>query len=210
MAITSTTPLSTRLLRAFLDSGKAQATPQIPSEQLRAGLIAEEMTSSTGRLHVPHYWAQWVHDGRGPAPGSTGSTSILVWFRNPKDDPRYPGGIYPVRKSQIRHLSRGEFKKWSRINQRIINRYRNSTGKSALTASDYRAMDLPMIIAKNSPGDRGFVTGVPFFDNGPGGGMHGFRERANAIGARITSRYVTEQLRKDGLLNMKLEKTIRL
>ena len=107
-------------------------------------------------------------------------------------------------------MTRAQFRKWRRINQVIINRYRRSTGKRVLTSADYRAMDLPMIIAQNSPGDRGRVPGVPFFSNAPGGGMHGFRQRANKVGTRIVSNYVTERLRKKGLLNMTVTKNIQI
>ena len=202
--------LYSRLLDAFLIRGKSRALPAIPSTQLRAGLLIQKFSDRLGRLRVPHYWAQWVHDGRGPAPSSLSTGKILVWFRDPKNDPRYPGGLYPVKRSQVRKLTKAQFRKWSRINQSIISRYKRSTGKRILTAGDYRSMDLPMIIAQNSPGDRGQVKGVPFFSNAPGGGMYGFRKEANNIGSRITSRYVTETLQREGLLNMTINKTIRV
>ena len=87
------------LLRSFLVQGKAQALPMIPSAQLRAGLITIEEAKGRGKLHVPHYWALYIHDGRGPAPGGGAGDKILVWFKDPANDPRYPGGIYPVRLS---------------------------------------------------------------------------------------------------------------
>lgn len=205
-------PLSLKniLLKQFLERGKIKAFPSIPSKQLQAALISEETSVGTGRLHVPHYWAQYVHDGRGPAPSVGGTGKILVWFKDPKDDPRYPGGVYPVRQSEVRHLSRGQFKKWSRINRVIINRYKRSTGRRRLTAADYRAMDLPMIVAQNSPGSRGQVKSVPFFSNSAGGGMFGFRAEANTIGSRTTSKYVTERLDRKGLLNKTITRDIRI
>jgi hypothetical protein len=67
-----------------------------------------------------------------------------------------------------------------------------------------------MIVAQNSPGDRGFVRGVPFFSNAPGGGMFGFRKEANTIGSRTTSKYVTERLDRQGLLNKTITRNIRI
>ena len=200
--------LHTLLLRTFLLRGKVKALPVIPSEQLQAGLFTQELTDSRGIIRVPHYWARFAHDGRGPSPGVSGTGKILVWFRDPKDDPRYPGGVYPIRRSDIKRLTRGQFRKWSRINQNIINTYRRSTGKRSLTAADYRAMNLPMIIAKNSPGNRGRVIGVPFFSNAPGGGMFGFRKEMDIVGKRIIGTFVTGELQKKGLLRKTIKKTI--
>lgn len=60
----------------------------------------------SARLFIPHYWAVYIHDGRGPIPPD--GNRLLVYFANPKDDPRIQGG-YPERVSQIRKLSRTEF-----------------------------------------------------------------------------------------------------
>ena len=196
------------LLRSFLLRGKVKVLPVIPSEQLQAGLYTQELTDSRGLIRVPHYWARFIHDGRGPSPGASGTGKILVWFRDPKDDPRYPGGIYPVRRSDVKRLTRGQFRKWSRINQQIINAYRRTTGKRSLTAADYRAMNLPMIIAKSSPGNRGRVIGVPFFSNAPGGGMFGFRKEMNVVGGRIVSTFVRQELQRKDLLNKTIKKNI--
>jgi hypothetical protein len=199
--------LRNRLLKAFLRRGKSKAFSFISSEQLRAGLASLETSDSTGKLNVPHYWAKYYHDGRGPSKGSP----ILVWFRNPKDDPRTPGGRYPVTKAQVRRLSKGEFRKWSSINNKIISAYKRNTGKRLLTSSDYRAMELPMIIAKNSPRNGGRVAAVQaFFSNQAGGGMDGFREDANIVGSHIVSNYVTAQLKKSGFLHKKITRTVKI
>lgn len=182
----------------------------IPSEQLRAGLITIEEAKGKGKLHVPHYWALYIHDGRGPSPGAGGGDKILVWFKDPKNDPRYPGGVYPVRLSQVKRLTKAQFRKWSRINRAIIGRYKQQSGKRILTASDYRAMDLPMIIAKSSPGDRSGVKSVPFFSNAPGGGMAGFKGRAGSIAKRETSKFVTDTLQRQGLLHKTVTRNINL
>jgi hypothetical protein len=200
------TKLTSLLLRAFLVRGKARAFTKIPSVQLQDALNTLELTDTTGRINVPHFWARWFHDGRGPAIGNP----LLIWFRDPADDPRLPGGRYPVKRSQVKHLTGTQLRRWNRINQKIISAYKRSTGKRDLDGSDYRAMKLPMIIAKRSPGKSDFVTGVPFFSNSSSLGMMGFRKEANDVGKRITSQFVTERLQSQGLLHMKLTKTIRI
>ncbi len=57
-------------------------------------------------LNVPHYWAQFFHDGRGPVNARPGHK--IVFYKNPGDDPRIAGG-YPVRLADVRKLTRAEF-----------------------------------------------------------------------------------------------------
>lgn len=216
MAIPST--LYPLLLRAFLAMGKARVSPKIPSRQLTAALEAIELSNSAGVLHIPHYWAAYVHDGRPPVTPQT--ATFLVWFRNPHNDPRYKGGKYPVYKSDIRRLTEAEFKKWVLVNRGIIQRYKKATGKKHLTSDDYRDMDLPMIVCKRSPridtmakqpeSNFFYAEGVPFFSNAPGGGMHGFQNEVNAEGRRIVNAYVKERLTREGILNKKITQTIQI
>ena len=53
-------------------------------------------------IGVPHYWAIFYNDDRGPAEAPEGK--FLIWFPNPRDDPRHHGN-YPVRASQIQRLN---------------------------------------------------------------------------------------------------------
>jgi hypothetical protein len=53
-------------------------------------------------VHIPHYWATYYHDGSGPVTMPKGK--YMVWFRDPKDDPRLKGG-FPVKRSQVRTLN---------------------------------------------------------------------------------------------------------
>jgi hypothetical protein len=53
-------------------------------------------------VHIPHYWARYYHDGSGPITLSKGH--YMVWFKDPKDDPRIRGG-YPVNRSDIQRLT---------------------------------------------------------------------------------------------------------
>lgn len=204
------------LLRAFLTLGKARASAVIPSKQLEAALEAIELSNSKGVLHVPHYWAAYVHDGRPPVTPQT--ATFLVWFKNPSDDPRYLGGQYPVYRSDIKRLTPDQFKAGLQRNREIIAAYKRRTKRQVLTAEDYRAMDLPMIVAKRSPrvdtagaqpGSKFFYAdGVPFFSNQPGGGMNGFREECNSVGKDIVNEYVKQRLTQNGILNKTITREI--
>jgi len=54
------------------------------------------------RLNVPHYWAIYYHDGRGPVRPRRGR--FLVYFRSIEDDPRVNGTASPERFSQTKRL----------------------------------------------------------------------------------------------------------
>lgn len=68
-------------------------------------------------LNVPHYWAVFYHDGRGPVVAAPGKK--LVYYKNPADDPRIAGG-YPVRLSQVRRLSKAEFYRDLRAGKLVV------------------------------------------------------------------------------------------
>jgi len=209
-------PIYPLLIRAFLGLGKARSITKIPSKQLIEGLEAIELSDGVGILHIPHYWAAYVHDGRPPVTPQT--ASFLVWFKNPAEDPRYPGGRYPVYRRDIKRLSQAQFKAGLARNREVIKRYKAMTGKKVLTSEDYRAMDLPMIIAVRSPraGTAGkqpgssfyFAEGVPFFSNAPGGGMDGFTEECNDAGAKIFNRYIADRFQRLGILNKTIKQEI--
>ena len=81
--------------------GIAKARPRIPSRTLRRALISLRITDQQVKLHITHYWAHWVHQGRGPV--TPGSGQFLAWYRNPRQDPRLTpfGGQTPPRASQL-------------------------------------------------------------------------------------------------------------
>jgi len=55
------------------------------------------------RLAVPHYWAIYYHDGRGPVRPKRGR--FLVYFRSIEDDPRVrPSSASPERYTQTKRL----------------------------------------------------------------------------------------------------------
>lgn len=100
-----------RLLTKLGEMALRQVEPQIPSNTLRDALQLEVSTSllkPRAVLYLPHYWAVWVHDGRGPV--SPKERTWLVWFQNPKDDPRTGGGRnYPVRAADAARLTKAQW-----------------------------------------------------------------------------------------------------
>jgi hypothetical protein len=116
------------------------------------------------RLHIPHYWARYVHDGR-PAMSAAGHNSrgIFIWYKNPKQDPRDKGG-YPIRRGTRRKLTADELKR------------DKAAGK--------------VIIAKQV----GPQKGDPFFSTGPGGGMAGFERQVAELVKKRFSTHVRRRL----------------
>lgn len=182
-----------------------QALQSIRSKQLRRTLSRVNVSDSVWKLHIPQYWAVYLHDGRGPV--SPKAATFLVWFRNPKNDPRLSGGQSPLRAAQTRRLSKSQFQYWARKNQAIIKKYRARTGKKILTSSDYEAMKLPMVVVKMSPKNGGRVPGQHFFDNDAG--MQGFSEQVSRTVKRSTSDHVKKELTKFGILKKKQTLIIR-
>ena len=149
--------LVTKLGRAAIK----KARPGIPSRALRKALNLFVLNNLIARMQIPHYWAIYVHDGRGPfSAGSRGGPAqFLVWFRNPREDPRLvPSGVTPVRARNRRRLTREQFLR----------------GLEANAEAKELGLPPPMIITRRvtSPS---FAR--KFFDNRIG--MRGFVEQAN-------------------------------
>jgi len=91
--------------------------PKIKSKTLRAALRFEVDQLLRGvDLFIPHYWAVYFHDGRGVV--RPVKKTVLVWFPNIKNDPRVAGGLqYPIRESQIRRLTKSQFRKGVELNK---------------------------------------------------------------------------------------------
>lgn len=79
----------------------------IGSKTLREAIrLIVDSNEGRAELYIPHYWAVYYHDGRrgfGPI-----LASKLVFFADPRDDPRLAGG-YPERDFDIRTLTREEY-----------------------------------------------------------------------------------------------------
>ena len=87
---------------------RRQTRQLIQSRTLRRALACRlEKTGPrirTARLSVPHYWAIYYHDGRGPIRPRNGK--FLVYFRNVEDDPRLGGATAsPERHAQTKKLA---------------------------------------------------------------------------------------------------------
>ena len=90
----------------------------------------------------PYYWAGWYLEGRGSV--TPKSSKYLIFFRNPKDDPRLQGG-YPKTASDVRKLTKSEWREWNA---------RNRAAKKA-------GADPPMVVTKQV----GPFKGIKPFDN---------------------------------------------
>jgi len=134
----------------------------IESRTLRAAL---RLQKRDGRwwLGVPHYWAVYYHDGRGPSLARP--NLFLIWYWDPRDDPRHHGN-YPVRAVQIRRLNIP----WEQLLQDVED------GKA--------------VIARMSPRSGGSVRGKHFFDRG----LHGFFRRSTPEAQKTFRRVVRQEV----------------
>lgn len=97
----------TALLAEIGVLARKQARAKLDSETLKKSLFVDLLPqTSQVVVGVPHYWAIYYHDGRGPIRAKPGKW--LVYFKDPADDPRIKAG-YPVRASDIIHLTREQF-----------------------------------------------------------------------------------------------------
>lgn len=113
--------------------------PMIRSRTLREALAVEQTRRRT-TIRIPHYWAIFYHDGRGPA---FPKNRFLVWFKDPRLDPRLPGR-HPVTRDEVRPLREVlPDLEWEDIVQ--------------------LAADGLVVIAPVSPFDATIVEGDPFF-----------------------------------------------
>lgn len=143
------------------------------------------------RIQIPHYWALYVHDGRS-APFGAVQAQFLVWFRNPKDDPRLRGGISPVRAKDLRQLTPSEFRYWL-----ARNREADPDGTNPRLR--------PMIVTRQI---RTPTQARRFFSNEAGGGMQRFPPEARRIIAEEFSGFVRAQM--GDLMNVKGSITVQL
>lgn len=145
--------------------------PKIDSVTLRRAVRYERLSRSRGRLFIPHYWAIYQHDGRGSVRPQTARS--LVFFVDPKDDPRLRGG-YPIRVKDIRKLTRDEFEEGQRMNQEM---YAQSPGGGR--------MQYMVII--NAVGPTRPNKSYKFFEDG----MRMFPQEAGAIALRHIRQFMS-------------------
>jgi hypothetical protein len=111
-----------------------------PSKTLRDALTISKQNGQW-YVGVPHYWAVFYHDGRAAA---YPKGKFLVWYKNPKVDPRHWGN-YPVRANELVSL-RDVGWSWDQVMQDVRD------GKA--------------VVSRVSPRNRRRVKGVPFFNRG--------------------------------------------
>ena len=129
-------------------------------------------------MNVPQYWAIYYHEGH-TKPIIPRNASVLVWYKNPSQDPRLSGG-YPIRRSQVRRLTKDEFQR------------DRAAGK--------------LVVTKKSPFSGRPVRGRRFFAND--GGMAGFAQVANRVVGDVVNKVVIAELKKRGLYNTTIVKTV--
>lgn len=177
-------PLYPIILRKALEVGEQKAKGFCTSRQLRASMYRKETLSTgkkaTGRILVPQYWAKYKHNGRDMV--KPVSANMLVWFRDPKDDPRLTNGQSPIYRSEIKALTNGQWKYWSGRNKRARR----------------AKQPVPMIVRK-SVGPMASQKRNPFFSDAPGGGLAGLPDRIDSIASRESFKYVDSWLRSTGL-----------
>lgn len=104
-----------RILQDLGDRELRLVRKSIGSKTLRAAirLIVDE-SKERADLFIPHYWAVYYHDGRGAF--GPDRARKLVFFDDPKDDPRIKGGR-PVRESDVQRLTKDQYREGLRRNQ---------------------------------------------------------------------------------------------
>lgn len=105
-----------RILTAYGVSELERVKPLIGSRTLREAVrLLVDVSEGRAELYIPHYWALYYHDGRkGVRPILA---QKLVFFDDPRDDPRLAGG-YPERDFDIRTLTRDEYEAGLEENKR--------------------------------------------------------------------------------------------
>lgn len=168
-----------RLLRRIGERARDRVLPVIPSETLRNSLqldVSANLVEPRAVLFLPHYWAIYLHDGRGPVAPVT--KRWLVWFQNPADDPRTAGGRnYPVRAADARRLTPAE---WEAGLEE--NRERRARG-----------LEPYMIVTKHA-GPVEFPKSYKFFEDG----MEGFGDQVGDVALAELQAYLDGMLPRFG------------
>ena len=108
-----------KLLEIMAKAAVSRTKKFITSTTLRNALDYRlTLTRGLITLKIPHYWAVYVHNGFGPlGPKKKG---YYIYFKDKRLDPRTKGGSsYPVKPSDRRSLTKGEYAKFNKINARL-------------------------------------------------------------------------------------------
>jgi len=111
-----------RLTRELIRLAEQHVRPHIPVRlgHLKRSIKREVIRAGLARLHTPEEWAKIVHDGRGPI-NQRGKKRAMVWYKNPRRDPRLRGGKSPT-KGRPRRLTAAEFRRDRKANLLIVAR----------------------------------------------------------------------------------------
>lgn len=104
----------TRLCLDLAHKAKAYVRPRIKSKvlskSLRSGKGKFSKFRHFGFVEIPHYWAVYYHDGRGPIRAKPGKYLVYFNWYLAQLDPRVKvGSWYPKRANQVRHLTKAQF-----------------------------------------------------------------------------------------------------
>lgn len=191
--------LKTKIADQLADAAVVKVRPLIPSQTLqgalrvvgRAGGLTDRVERRVG---LPHYWAVYVHDGRGPFNMPKGK--FMCWFRDTSDDPRLVGG-YPFRVSERVSLTKEEFHHYMLLNRVVEKAVYGRLRKPGEPQVG------PMIVTSRI---RKRTQAALFFDNSRG--MAGFTEEANKIGTAAFAAFIAAELKS--VLALKIESKISL
>jgi hypothetical protein len=139
------------------------------SRNVEIRAAARTQRTAGSRIYLDHYWARFVHDGRGKMSGPPRDSQFYVWYKDRKEDPRLSAsGGYPRRFREVRKLTKEEF------------------------IADKKAGKLVWVDMRLGAGRvHSGVAPSPFFSNDSGGGMKGFSKTAGSIVAPRWSTYLT-------------------
>jgi len=176
-----------KMVEKLADMALTHIRPRIPSKTLRKAVNAFVLDSTHSRIQIPHYWAIYLHDGRGPF--GPREKNMLVWFRNPLNDPRLRKGNKPVRASHVQRLTKDEFYGWLARNRKARK----------------NGQPVPMIV---TPYVSRPAPPTNFFLNDPGCGMEAFPRMANDVVRKEFGEYVKKQIKR--YMNVRDKATITL
>lgn len=171
-----------RLLRALGKAAANRVRPKIvsykgkPIRALQRALKSVLVNDERVELQIPHFWSVYVHEGRRVP--VTSRTGLLIWYRNPKRDPRLNAGVTPERAAKLRHLSNAEFKDAQAENYEAQRQGREPP-----------VIIIPAGLLKRA------TPPSPFFENEPGGGMFGFEREASEIAQQEFQSFALTSLR---------------
>jgi len=152
------------------------STPEkIPSATLRRNIEREYVKGSlTATLFSPYYWAGFYHNGRKGFSVKQGGSNWLVYYKDPRRDPRYPStGQYPQMQSQLRSTA----SVWEQI---------KADAKKGM-----------VVFAKQV----GPSSAHPFFSDTGAGGMVGLSGEFDKIAVEMSGEYFKALLESKGLFN---------